>query len=137
MNQPFNPVETLAAQYKQGYKTSEFWVALAAGFGPAITAAFDPSKPVSDQLSHLTWIAVAYILARAGLKVARVSSQAKLASSATTAAAMSTPAPPVDTFAGDTNGGGLQALDTLVDLRERGLLTDDQYEELAAGVDMT
>jgi hypothetical protein len=135
MNQPYNPVESMIGQYKEGYKTSEFWVALAAGIGPAITAAFDTGKTVNDRLSQVTWIALAYILSRAGLKVARVSSQARLASAVTKGATISAlPEEIAVAFDGDGNGGGLHTLDTLVDLRDRGLISDEQYDELSAGV---
>jgi hypothetical protein len=131
MNQPVNPVETLISQYKQGYKTSEFWVALAAGIGPAVAASFDASKPVTDQLSNLTWVAISYILARAGLKVVRTNSQAKVA--------VATAATSTSTGAGDgsvvgSNGGGALAIDILVDFRDRGVLTEDQYQQLASAM---
>jgi hypothetical protein len=135
MNQPYSPVESMISQYKEGYKTSEFWVALAAGVAPVLTAAFDTSKPVNDQLNRVPWIALAYILSRAGLKVARVNSQAKLASSVTEASAMqAVPAGAFPTFDGDANGGGIDAIDTLLDLRDRGLISEEQYDELSAGV---
>src|SRR3954471_24993325 len=72
-----NPLDHLVSQYKHGYKTSEFWVALAAGTAQALVVAFDPSKPVRGQVTNLTWIALAYILSRSGLKVARAATQAK------------------------------------------------------------
>jgi hypothetical protein len=131
MNQPVNPVETLISQYKQGYKTSEFWVALAAGIGPAVAASFDASKPVTDQLSNLTWVAISYILARAGLKVVRTNSQAKVA---VATAAPSTSSGSGDGFVGGSNGDGNLAIGILVDFRDRGVLTEDQYQQLAAAM---
>src|SRR5438132_13048431 len=132
MNQPVNPVETLISQYKQGYKTSEFWVALAAGIGPAVAASFDASKPVTDQLSNLTWVAISYILARAGLKVVRTNSQAKVA---VATAPTSTSSGSGDGFIGGSNGGGGDlAIGILVDFRDRGVLTEDQYQQLAAAM---
>jgi hypothetical protein len=136
MNQPVNPLDTLIAQYKQGYKTSEFWVALAAGIGPAMTAAFDGSKPVNDQLSNLTWVAIAYILARAGLKVVRVNSQAKVA----TATAASTLIESGLGASGDgyedasSDDDYLGAINTLVGMRDRGAITDEQYQQLSAAL---
>jgi hypothetical protein len=127
MNQPFTPIDTLVGQYKQGYKTSELWVALAAGIGPAVAASFDASKPVTDQLSRLTWVAIAYILARAGLKVARVTSQAKVATATAATSVLS------ESGGGYSNGGSLYPLDTLVDLRDRDLITEEQYQQLSAG----
>jgi hypothetical protein len=126
MNQPVNPLDTLIGQYKQGYKTSEFWIALAAGIGPAVAASFDASKPVTDQLSNLTWVAISYILARAGLKVVRANSQAKVAVAAADSSGSGD-----GSGDGTTNGGGA-ALDTLIELRNRGDLTDEQYNQLVS-----
>ena len=66
-----NRLVQVVTQYKQGYKTSEFWVALAAGVAQALILAFDPSEPIKGQITNLTWIALAYILGRSGLKVAQ------------------------------------------------------------------
>jgi hypothetical protein len=95
-----NPVDALTSQYKQGWKTSELWVALAAGLASVLGATFDPSAPVADQLSNLTWVAVSYILGRSGLKVARATAQAKVVSTAAETQAMAG-APVLPTFTDD------------------------------------
>ena len=77
-----NPVDALTTQYKKGWKTSELWVAIAVGLAQVLGATFDPSAPVNDQLSNLTWVAISYILGRSGLKVARVNAQGKVISTA-------------------------------------------------------
>jgi hypothetical protein len=99
-----NPVDALTSQYKQGWKTSELWVAVVAGLVPVLYANFDPNSTVQDQLSNLTWVAISYILGRSGLKVARATAQAKVVSKATeTQAVGAAMAPPVfpDTIAFD------------------------------------
>jgi hypothetical protein len=125
-----NPLDALVSQYKQGYKTSEFWVALAAGIVPAVTAGIDPNKRLSDQLNHVVWVAIAYILARGGLKVARVTTHGKVV----TALATSTPAAAPVTVS--TNGApdpgaaiDLEELKILVALRDRGIITQGQIEQ--------
>ena len=126
-----NPLDALVSQYKQGYKTSEFWVALAAGVAPAVAAGIDPNKRLSDQLNHVVWLAIAYILARGGLKVARVTTHAKVV----TAALASAPGPGLAAPA-STNGTpdpaaaiGLEELKILVALRDRGIITQGQIEQ--------
>src|SRR5438105_14907816 len=73
-----NPLDQLLGVYKRGYKTTEFWVALAAGLSQALGAAFDKSQTLNHQLTNLTWVAIAYILARSGLKVAGATAQARI-----------------------------------------------------------
>jgi hypothetical protein len=87
-----NPLVQVVTQYKQGYKTSEFWVALAAGVAQALILAFDPSKPIKGQITNLTWIALAYILGRSGLKVAQAATQAKTVTALAAAGAAGAPA---------------------------------------------
>ena len=99
-DQSVNPLVQVITQYKQGYKTSEFWVALVAGTAQALILAFDPSKPIKGQITNLTWIALAYILGRSGLKIAQAATQAKtvtaLAASGTVAAPTMGVTPPVE-----------------------------------------
>lgn len=85
-----NALDALTSQYKQGRKTSEFGAFLLIGLVQALSAAFDPSKELRDQLSNLTWVAITYIAGRSGLKVARVVSQAKVAAAVATPAGAAT-----------------------------------------------
>jgi hypothetical protein len=131
----FNPLEALASQYKQGWKTSEFWVALAAGAAQAAIVAFDPSKPLSAQVQNMTWVAIAYILGRSGLKVARAASSAKVVATATQAginvsaatAASSSPASPAP-VTGNGTSEWIILMRNLVDLRDRGEISPEQFE---------
>src|SRR5438132_8391919 len=77
-----NPIDQLIDQYKRGYKTTELWVAMAAGLAQALSAAFVPGAPLNKQLTNLTWVGIAYILARSGLKIAQVTAQARVSSPA-------------------------------------------------------
>jgi len=138
-----NPLDQIVCQYKKGYKTSEFWVALAAGGAQALAAAFDPSQPLNKQLSNLTWVAIAYILARSGLKVARATSQARVASSVAFAAPVAAAATAAVSANGSSDGGitaeadgeatngmadAINQLRLLVDLRDRGILSEPEFE---------
>jgi hypothetical protein len=131
MDQPVNAVETLVSQYKEGYKTTEFWAAIAAAVGPAVAAAIDGSGPLADQLSNVTWVAIAYILSRAGIKVARATAQAKVATTVAETEPVTTLETaefwPVEETA--ANGNGFDPYEALLNLRERGILTDDQFEQ--------
>lgn len=122
-----NPIDQLIAEYKHGYRTSEFWVALLAGIAQPVVAGFDPNQRVSGQLTNLTWIAISYVLGRAGLKVVRVNAQAKLAAAQTAATASADPA--ATNGAGAATAGVFGRLDLLVTLRDRGILSSTQYEE--------
>jgi hypothetical protein len=84
-----NPLEQLTAQYKKGYRTSEFWIALLVGLVQTVAASFNPNQTLKAQLSNLTWVGISYILARSGLKVARLTSASKVV---TAVAAVSPPA---------------------------------------------
>ena len=99
-----NPVDALTTQYKKGWKTSELWVAVVAGLVPVLSTAFDPSTPVNDQLSNLTWVAISYILGRSGLKVARATAQAKVVSTASETQAVTAAMMPA-TFADELEFG--------------------------------
>jgi hypothetical protein len=68
----------LAAQYKTGYRTSEFWVALLVGLVQTLAASFNPNQTLKAQLSNLTWVGISYILARTGLKMARLASAGRV-----------------------------------------------------------
>ena len=68
----------LTGQYKKGYRTSEFWVALLVGLVQTLAASFNPNQTLKAQLSNLTWIGISYILARSGLKVARLTSASRV-----------------------------------------------------------
>ena len=98
-----NPVDALTTQYKKGWKTSELWVAVAVGLAQVLGAAFDPSAPMNDQLSNLTWVAISYILGRSGLKAARVNAQGKVVSAANETQAVTGAMMP--TFADDLTFG--------------------------------
>ena len=97
-----NPLEQLTAQYKKGYRTSEFWIALLVGLVQTVAASFNPNQTLKAQLSNLTWVGISYILARSGLKVARLTSASRVvaavaavsppASTATSASAATVPA---------------------------------------------
>src|ERR1700736_6496885 len=92
----------LTGQYKKGYRTSEFWVALLVGLVQTVAASFDPNQTLKAQLSNLTWVGISYILARTGLKGARLTSASRVvaavaavsppASTATSASAATVPA---------------------------------------------
>lgn len=114
---PASPIEQLVAQYKHGYKTSEFWLALAIGLGQVLVASFDENKALGSQLTNLTWVGITYIASRAGLKMIRASSAAKAL-----AAPAAAPPPP-------GNGGAdyLQRLSLLTQLREQGSITPDEF----------
>jgi hypothetical protein len=97
-----NPLEQLTGQYKKGYRTSEFWIALLVGLVQTVAASFNPNQALKAQLSNLTWVGISYILARSGLKVARLTSASRVvaavaavsppASTATSASAATVPA---------------------------------------------
>jgi len=74
-------LDQLAGQYKKGYRTSEFWVALLVGLVQMVAASFNPNQTLKAQLSNLTWVGISYILARTGLKVARLASSSRVISS--------------------------------------------------------
>ena len=99
-----NPVDALTTQYKKGWKTSEMWVAVAVGLAQVVGATFDPSAPVNDQLSNMTWVAISYILGRSGLKVARVNAQGKVVSATSEAQAVTAAMMPA-TFADELEFG--------------------------------
>src|ERR1700680_4136413 len=84
-----NPLEQLTAQYTKGYRTSEFWVALLVGLVQTLAAAFNPNQTMKAQLSNLTWVGISYILARSGLKTARIVSAGRVISSVAQAGAQS------------------------------------------------
>jgi hypothetical protein len=132
-----NPIDQLLSSYKQGYKTTEFWVTLAVGLTQALGAAFDKNKTFNDQLSNLTWVGIAYILSRAGLKVVRVAGTAKVASAATAATAAVTtaatvaaaqPAPAAGSAMPALSPETLERLRLIVELHGSGGLTDDQFQ---------
>ena len=50
------PIDQLIDRYKRGYKTTELWVAMAAGLAQALSAAFVPGAPLNKQLTNLTWV---------------------------------------------------------------------------------
>src|SRR3984893_7223481 len=77
----------LAGQYKKGYRTSEFWVALLVGLVQTLAASFNPNQTLKAQLSNLTWVGISYILARSGLKTARTVSAGRVISSVAQAGA--------------------------------------------------
>jgi hypothetical protein len=125
-----NPISQLASQYKQGYKTSEFWVAIIVGLVQTLVIAFDPNKSVSAQLSNLTWVAITYIVARGGLKVVRANSAAKVVAASSVAAAV-----PAATA---RNGGDyLERMHALVQLRDEGALTPDEFQNEKARIWLT
>jgi murein DD-endopeptidase MepM/ murein hydrolase activator NlpD len=76
-----------AGQYKKGYRTSEFWVSLLVGLVQTLAAAFNPNQTLKAQLSNLTWVGISYILARSGLKTARIVSAGRVISSVAQAGA--------------------------------------------------
>jgi hypothetical protein len=88
-----NPLEQLTAQYKKGYRTSEFWIALLVGLVQTVAASFNPNQTLKAQLSNLTWVGISYILARSGLKVARLTSASRVV------AAVAAVSPPASTAA--------------------------------------
>src|ERR1700730_6113878 len=77
----------LAGQYKKGYRTSEFWVALLVGLVQTLAASFNPNQTLKAQLSNLTWVGISYILARSGLQTARTVSAGRVISSVAQAGA--------------------------------------------------
>lgn len=137
-----NPLDLITCHYKEGYKTSEFYAALAAGIAQAVIVAFDPSKPLAKQLTNLTWIAIAYVLSRSGLKIARATSSAKVVAADVTARAVSANASDGGGWTDAAGNGGSYAapdaidravgewitqLRNLVDLRDRGELSPEEF----------
>src|SRR5207249_4026759 len=94
---------------------------------------------LNHQLTNLTWVAIAYILARSGLKVAGSTAQARIV------AAGAAPAPNQPTAtngaasapsaAGAGPSGSIDRLRELVALRESGALTQAEFERAAGMVD--
>src|SRR5438094_92190 len=134
-----NPIDQLIDQYRRGYKTTELWVAMAAGLAQALSAGFVPGSPVSKQLTNLTWVGIAYILARSGLKVAHVTAQARVSSPASRRNAMTAVAASPDPAVAPGIGVQHPPLDLRFDVvwfggHGRGEeMRDDVFRRLCAG----
>ena len=70
----------LTNQFKQGYKTTEFWLVLSAAAYNAIVLAFDPNRPLEEQWPGLAWagLAAVYAVARTMLKRSRTTAVASV-----------------------------------------------------------
>lgn len=58
-----NPIDIIIGQFKTGWRTSEFWLVLAAGVWNAVYPAYNPHLPLAAQLTNLGVLAAAAIYA--------------------------------------------------------------------------